>query len=102
MIFIFDYKQMQKTGFWEDYLSLDRLIIEGKTCPKCWKSLEYKGFSNVDEYRAFGVCNPCEFAKLFWTESVSSAAVKKKIETAVSKVRNRYATGKSVGRRQKK
>lgn len=66
-------------GYWPDSLGIDRVMIETKTCPKCRKPLEYRGFSNMTEYKAFGVCADCLYAKHFWTEKAETAVAKKQI-----------------------
>jgi len=65
-------------GFWADSLSLDKRMIENNFCPKCRKNLVYKGFSNPTLYKAFGICEPCEFARLFWTEPAVLAGGKRR------------------------
>jgi len=71
-------KTLEEQGFWADYIWLDQLMIERRTCPKCKKNLTYKGLSNATHYKAFGICEPCKFARLFWTEVVKIAVGKKK------------------------
>ena len=66
-------------GYWSDSLRLDQLMIEAKTCPHCWKSLQYRGFANTTEYKAFGICPDCRYAKHFWTETAEFARTKKVI-----------------------
>lgn len=65
-------------GYWEDFLQIDRVMIENNRCPHCGLTLLYKGLSNAAEYRAFGVCPACEFAREFWTEKAEIASVKKR------------------------
>lgn len=77
--------QKQITGkFWNDDLSLDRRIIENRFCPHCRRPFAYSGVSNKSEYRAYGVCEPCDFAKLFWTETAARQARKARIAKAAS------------------
>lgn len=77
-------QNLTKEGFWSDNLRIDRIMIESHTCPTCWKPLQYQGFSNVSEYRAYGVCQPCGFVKRFWTETADLNAFKKKILNQIS------------------
>ena len=79
-------KEMAAAGFWSDFLSLDRVMIECHTCPTCWRSLDYKGYANSSTYRAYGVCVKCDYAKKFWTETSQFVAAKKHLlqETAVN------------------
>lgn len=72
-------RALPKQGFWSDLISIDRTIITANFCPKCHCSLVYQGWSNPEQYRAYGVCETCQFAKLFWTETVPLASFKKKI-----------------------
>lgn len=65
-------------GYWADFLSIDRTIIENQFCPKCGTNLVYKGFSKPEHYKAFGICSRCDFAKLFWTKPAVLARGKKK------------------------
>lgn len=65
--------------FWQDHLSIDKRLIESNQCPnkRCREFLTYRGFSNQTEYRAYGVCERCDYAKLFWTETAAAATAKK-------------------------
>lgn len=63
-------KEVADKNYAPDFLWLDAAIIENRHCPKCGAKLTYKGFSNPAEYQAFGVCEPCDFARHFWTEEV--------------------------------
>ena len=72
-------QNLKSNGFWSDSISIDRLMITANICPKCKKSLIYQGWSNREEYRAYGICEQCQFAKLFWTETVPFSSFKKKI-----------------------
>jgi benzoyl-CoA reductase/2-hydroxyglutaryl-CoA dehydratase subunit BcrC/BadD/HgdB len=72
-------------GYWSDEISIDKMIVEANYCPKCKSSLEYKAFSNMTEYRAFGICNKCLFAKEFWLEGSAFANYKKQICKVVAK-----------------
>lgn len=70
--------QAEQTGkFWTDEVSLDRLLIERNRCPKCKKGFIYRGVSNKDEYHAYGMCEKCDVAELFWKESPAFANTKK-------------------------
>lgn len=65
------YKQIQ-FGFpdsWTDEQRIDRAAIEMKCCPN-GHGLQYKAFSTVETYRAFGICAACAYAKEFVTEKV--------------------------------
>lgn len=78
IISLFEQIETGLKGFWEDSLSLDKRLIERKICPKCKKrNLVYRGFSCPTAYKAFGICEPCEFAELFWTEPVTFVKAKK-------------------------
>jgi hypothetical protein len=66
-------------GCWSDEIRIDKMIVESNTCPGCWKPLKYRGFSNMTAYRAFGICEPCQFAKQFWAEGAELATAKKNI-----------------------
>lgn len=66
-------------GYWKDNLKVDRLLIERNRCPKCDAYLVYVGFSNPTEYRAYAVCEKCDLAKRFWTETARSASFKKQV-----------------------
>lgn len=65
--------------FWGDYLPLDKLIVESKQCPTCRYFLSYVGKSNSYEYRAYGVCGSCDYARLFWTENQELKRAKKSL-----------------------
>jgi hypothetical protein len=66
-------------GCWIDEIHIDRVCIESNTCPSCWQPLKYRGFSNAVEYRAFGICERCDFAKQFWSEGAELVIAKKQI-----------------------
>ena len=66
-------------GCWADSVNVDRMLVEANTCPHCWRSLEYKAWSNAEVYRAFGICRECKFAKQFWTEGAELTRRKKQI-----------------------
>ncbi|HRH45873.1 MAG TPA: hypothetical protein PKY82_29795 [Pyrinomonadaceae bacterium] len=72
-------KNLKFEGFWSDLISIDRILITANFCPKCHRSLVYQGWSNPTEYRAYGICEQCEFAKLFWIETVQISSFKKKV-----------------------
>lgn len=65
-------------NFAADFQPIDRVLIENNKCPHCKEKLIYKAFSNAVEYQAFGVCEPCDYAKHFWTERVELAIAKRK------------------------
>lgn len=67
------------TGYWEDSVEIDKMIITANRCPHCKNNLAYQGMSNSTYYKAFGICFGCEFAKLFWTEPSVFRQVKNKI-----------------------
>lgn len=71
-------KALEEKGCWSDSLSLDKRLIEYHHCPNCDRDFVYKGLSSPTAYRAFGVCEPCEFAKLFWVDSVTPVPITKK------------------------
>jgi hypothetical protein len=73
------FKAQTQFAFWNDLIPIDKLMIEANFCPKCHKSLVYRGKAKVTEYRAYGICEPCNFAKLFWTEPADTASYKKKV-----------------------
>jgi hypothetical protein len=61
-------------GCWADDVRVDRVVVESNTCPSCLKSLEYRGWSNPTVYRAFGICEPCGYAREFFVERAKAAA----------------------------
>jgi hypothetical protein len=69
-------------GYWPDSLDLDRRMIENNNCPECGRKLVYKGFSNPERYKAFGICEPCEYARHFWTEPAVFVSGKKRFSKA--------------------
>jgi hypothetical protein len=77
-------KTFTEQGFWKDFVRLDARMIEYRQCPKCWKFLTYKGFSNATEYKAFGICDPCKYAKVFWTHSIPLTNAKKRFCQALT------------------
>lgn len=68
---------LKEKGYWNDLLSIDRIMIERHRCPKCDANLVYRGLSNPIEYKAFGVCEDCDHARLFWTEKTILRNAKK-------------------------
>lgn len=70
---------------WVDVVSVDQTLIERNKCPKCKRKLIYKGFSNITWYFAFGICEACEYAKLFWSNSVAAAGAKKRLSGQTAK-----------------
>lgn len=74
------------SGCWSDEIRIDRKIVEANTCPSCWQPLEYRGFSNMEGYTAYGICVDCEFATKFWTEGAELSTAKKQICKAVESV----------------
>lgn len=69
---------MEENGFAPDFQRIDEILIGNNRCPDCRKNLVYKGFSNDAEYKAFGICEPCDYARHFWTEKVEIAISKRK------------------------
>ncbi|HEX8287859.1 MAG TPA: hypothetical protein VF556_07690 [Pyrinomonadaceae bacterium] len=65
---------LEQKGFLPDDKSRDSTDctnIERNRCPKCKQGLIYKGFSKFStpvEYQGFGVCEPCDYAELFYRE----------------------------------
>lgn len=80
-------KTLKERGFWVDDISVNRMIVERKKCPKCKNFLEYRGFANAHETRTFGVCLSCEFAKQFWLDSPVFAAAKRNISRSTDEMR---------------
>ncbi len=78
-----DFQNETKFDFWDDSMSIDKVMIEAHICPKCGKSLAYIGRSKVTEYRAYGVCAKDNYAKLFWIEKAETFSLKKMICEAV-------------------
>lgn len=78
-------KNLQSKGFWSDFISIDQRMIEANFCPCCHRSLEYQGWSNNEEYRAYGICDNDQYAKLFWVEKAPISSFKKKVCNAVKK-----------------
>lgn len=72
-------------GCWSDIVLKNKEIIESNKCPSCRSQLEYRGFSNPEVYRAFGVCEPCRFAKQFYSEGAELVKTKKEICKRVKK-----------------
>lgn len=72
-------KTLKNRGFWSDHIEIDEILITANYCPGCHFSLTYQGWSNMTEYRAFGICERCGFAKLFWTETSQMSGFKKKV-----------------------
>lgn len=73
-------------GFWEDTVEINKFMIERYNCPKCRRPLIYKGYSNNTLLKNFGICEPCEFAKLFWSEPTVLVRAKNRIsEKAAAK-----------------
>ena len=58
--------------FAPDDVRTDRMIVESKFCRQCRRRLEYLSFSNAVEYYAFGVCEPCDYAREFFAEKTSA------------------------------
>lgn len=79
-------EKLKIQGFWLDELRMERLMIESHVCQVCRKPLNYQGLSNATEHRAYGVCEPCGFARYFWTEGAGFFAFKKRIEKQVAAV----------------
>jgi transposase-like protein len=79
-----------KEKLWADSLELERIMIERHKCPRCKENLVYKGYSSSVKHFVFGVCEDCDYAQHFWTESMAQRAYKKKVE-------NRRRLGKSGG-----
>lgn len=70
-------------GYSEDIVEIDRTLIEQKRCPKkCSRRLIYLGLSNAVTYLAIGVCEPCGFAKVFWSNSEKTATAKRRFSKA--------------------
>lgn len=88
---------LKERRWWSDDLRIDRIIVERHKCPDCKGSLEYRGFSNPNEYRAFGVCESCDYARRFWTETSDSATSKKNLAAVASS-----AEGAAIFRRRHK
>lgn len=86
MSLLLDIKTLKDRGFWVDEIRIDRMIVEANTCPKCWKPLEYRAFSNAQETRTFGMCEPCEFAKQFWLDNPVFAAAKRNISRSIGEM----------------
>lgn len=74
-----EFKSLTEQGFAPDFQTIDRILIRNNKCPNCGKSLVYQGFSNAESYHAFGTCEPCDYAKLFWTETVEKAIAKRRL-----------------------
>ncbi len=66
-------------NYWSDSIPIDKMMIEACWCPKCHRSLEYFGRSTATEYRAYGVCRECDFAKLYQVETCELAEFKKNV-----------------------
>jgi hypothetical protein len=80
--FKFSELQQELAGaFFSDPLPIDRRLVENNQCPQknCRNFLAYKGVSNSEEYRAYGVCERCDYARLFWSEGTETAAAKKSL-----------------------
>lgn len=73
-------------GFSDDYVNIDRVLVEWHLCPKCSRFLVYKGFNNGIEYRSYGTCAPCNYARLFWADAPEVAGAKKKFSATEIKV----------------
>lgn len=77
---------LQKLNFWSDFIEIDRVLIEANYCTECkTRTFVYKGFSLASEYRAFGVCESCDFAKLFWIEPAKVSGFKRKVSKRKAK-----------------
>lgn len=68
-----------KDTFWSEVIPIEKTMIEVNLCPKCRRNLTYQGFAKLTEARAYGVCKPCNFAKMFWQTSYEISNFKKKI-----------------------
>lgn len=73
-----DFEKLLRNGYAPDNLSIDRILIENNSCPHCKQKLSYRGISTAVRYRAFGVCEKCDYAREFWMEAAVFNRVKKK------------------------
>ena len=78
--------QTATAKFGVDELPIDKLMIQACHCPNCKRSLEYFGRSNATEYRAYGVCRGCDYAKLYQVETCALVMAKKEVFKTVNAV----------------
>lgn len=48
-------------GYSSHYNRIDCEVAEEIPCPECGHKLHYRGYKKDDSYRAFTVCNFCEY-----------------------------------------
>lgn len=78
--------KQQTASFGTDNIRLDKLMIEVCLCPNCRRPFKYLGVSNSTEYRAYGICEDCDLAKLYSVERCELKEFKQQFEQAVQAV----------------
>lgn len=75
---------LAENGFLPDEIGFEKTIVERYRCPRCREPLQYRGYSDTDITLAYGVCEPCDYAKRFFDRPPLIAAGRKRFSKAAS------------------